>query len=112
MAYEIQVSRVNRTPITEAEWRAFVVSSPAFEVEEEVMTTLPNGQILRMGSPGGARWTGGATPKHISWRRGSLRLGRPDAEAFVILAELARVFGAQVVGEEGELYDEQGKVRG
>jgi hypothetical protein len=118
MGYEIHITRRENWADTEApdisinEWLAYVNSDAELE--------LTNGYELKIGtetsyqnSPGFCEWNDHPTEKEpnsrpwFSFWKGSIETKNPDAPTIRKMMRIAEALGAQVQGDDGEIYTEE-----
>lgn len=113
MGYDLYITRSSHDDvgseeaITLEEWQAYIDSDPDLTRPQvgtpnyhENLALLPRGPS----DPEGFPW--------LSWVNGSISAKYPQPPTLKKMIQIANHFGAQVVGDEGEIYtlDENGKV--
>ena len=85
MGYDLHVTRGDRKPIAETEWRAYVARDPGFDLTGVAETSTPDG-TLRYENPGLACWRGHPSGEQVwfDFRRG--RFPRPRLPARAVRA--------------------------
>lgn len=98
MGYELHITRAefwaenDSHPIEVSEWLAVVEADASLTIEER------NGQYFAVfGSKEESGW--------IDWKDGNLYSTYPQPATFTKLLEIARLLGAKIQGDDGELYE-------
>ena len=116
MGYDFHITRASEwtdselVPIRLDEWKAYVASDPEFRMDNFAEAMTPHGETTRYDNEGLAVWTSYSRDKqdgNMAWfdyRRGRIVVKNADDEIREKMKEVARFFGAQVVGDEGEEY--------
>jgi hypothetical protein len=122
MAYEIHITRLgpdgHSAPITFSDWRAAVEQTPNIRLAgaDHQIGNPQTGEVIRIAHAGGDAEVllseDGQWRRVFRWSRTgriSFRaprdFDRPDCDIRHIAADLARVLGARLVGDEGETYE-------
>ena len=97
------------------EWTAFVQSDAQMRLQGFAEAVNPKtGDRIRVNSPGIAVWSG--HPRYpvvfFDLRQGDISVKQPDEFVFAKMAAIAQQLSARVMGDEGELYDERGRIIG
>ena len=111
MSYDLHITRTDlwinseKTPITYAEWQAYVESDP--ELTWEGWTDWKDcGRILT------AAWSGdtsGEPQSPLCWHRGEIFAPYPSRQTTAKMVAIAEVLGAKVVGDDDEQYGPDGE---
>jgi hypothetical protein len=125
MSYDFHVVRSKERPITNVEWDAFVASEPGeWRIEKELAATNPTTmEVIKRQNKDGMPftiWLGNPerSPQGVAFdlSRGRVNISghaidTPDANdrTFAKLLAVAKTLGAQVVGDEGEVYPQPKK---
>ncbi|MYM94055.1 hypothetical protein [Duganella vulcania] len=113
MGYDLHItkatesSRGSQKPISELEWKNAVAADGLLEMDTTATAINPRThEIIQVSNPLMASWTDPETnEKHyFSYRRGEISVRNPSENAIKKMKELASRFGAQVLGDEGEIY--------
>lgn len=121
MGYEVHITRKDfwsdesGPDLSLEEWIDYVKSDPDMRLDGFAETRTPDGQVLRIESPGLAVWV--AYSKHQedgnkAWfdhLSGSVDMKNPDEEILGKMFEIATALGGKVQGDDGEYYDADGK---
>lgn len=122
MGYDIHITRKANwfdeegDQITSAEWMAYIRSDPEMRLDGYAQANLRDGSVLRVDDPTMAVWI--AHPEHdehdgMAWlrlSRGAVVAKNPDEATLRKMWCIAEALGAQVQGDDGELYDPAGHV--
>jgi hypothetical protein len=98
-------------PIPDEEWLRIVADSADLELVGEVTATSPKGEVVRYRNPLLAEWTQHPDPElrpPFDFRRGQVVVKNPDDPVVARLAALARALSAQVIDDDGQVYDNPG----
>ena len=96
------------------EWSKLVVSDSEMRMEGFAEATTSDGSKLRVESDGLAVWvaySGRDDDGNLAWfsfNGGNIVVKNPDTEILKKMWQIAQRLSAQVQGDEGELYDENG----
>ena len=106
MGYDLQVTRSEGKPITEAEWRTYVAGYPEFELTGAAETPTPEG-ILRYENPGLSCWRSHPSGEVVwfDFRLGQVVVKNPDEPTIGKMLIVARALDARVEGDDGEIYE-------
>jgi hypothetical protein len=116
MGYDVHVTRASHwtkskaTPIALEEWIAYVGRDPEMRLDGYAEAQLPSGETFRHDSAGLAVWTaysGHGNDGNMAWfdhRNGEIVVKNPDEEMIEKLCRIAKLLGARVQGDDGELY--------
>jgi hypothetical protein len=116
MGYEFHITRASdwteseSAPIRLDEWKVYIASHPEFRLDNFAEATTPKGETIRYDNEGLAVWI--AYSRHgqegnMAWfdhREGRIVVKNADDEILRKMREIARFFGAKVLGDEGEEY--------
>lgn len=118
MGYEVYITRrrdwwddASGEAIDAGIWRSFVAGDPTMRLDGFAEATLPDGETLRIESPGLAVWTaysGHGVNGNMAWfdhRDGNIVVKNPDEEILGHMRTIAKHLDARVQGEEGESLD-------
>jgi hypothetical protein len=111
VGYEVHVRRADEDPISLAEWSAYVERAEDLRMDDFAQTTTPDGATIRIEEPGIAVWTAQLDPDQGGWITfdgGEIVVKSPDAPMLRRMHDIAVALGAQVEGEDGEVYDADG----
>jgi len=121
MGYEVHITRAEEwmesedTPISLADWEAYVNADPEMRLDGFAEATTPQGETIRVESPGIAVWTSysghevGGNMAWFSWFNGHVSVKSPDKEILKKMYAIAEALNARVLGDEGERYDADGE---
>jgi len=122
MGYEVYITRKefhfdeDGPDISFDEWIDFVNKHPEFRLDGFAEVETPEGEMLRMEADGLSVWEGysknessGGNQAWFLYTEGSISVKNADQELLTKMHELAQQLSAKVQGEEGELYDSEGK---
>ena len=121
MGYSVHITRKKRwaddggADISIEEWAAFIESDPEMRLQGFAEFVNPKtGENIRYENPGLAVWTGHSRDPVVFFdlRQGDVSVDPTDQEVFAKMSMIARHFKALVMGDEGELYDGQGRIVG
>ena len=120
MSYDFHIVRSKENPITNDEWNAFVESEPGeWRIEKELSATNPTTkEVIKQQKNDGTLftiWLGNPkrSPQGVAFdlSRGRVNISghaidTPNASdrTFAKILAVAKKLGAQVVGDEGEVY--------
>ena len=109
MGYDLHVTRGDRKPIAETEWRTYVARDPGFDLTGVAETSMPDG-TLRYENPGLACWRGHPSGEQVwfDFRRGRVVVKNPDEPTIGKMLAVAHALGARVEGDDGEIYESPG----
>jgi hypothetical protein len=101
MGYDLHITRRKYWPdegddITAQEWLAYV------KQDSELRLQVENG-------PHFAAWRGASGTAWLDWSDGQIYTKNPDALLIEKMVSIARQFGAQVQGDDGEVYEGGGR---
>ena len=97
--------------ISAEEWVAYAATDPELEITGAAEAVSPQGETIRMASPGLTRWVqGGETAGWLSFQRGSLSANNPSDDFVIKMHRISVALGAKLEGDEGELYDAAGRM--
>jgi hypothetical protein len=122
MAYEIHINRLgpdgHSVPVALSEWRAVVEQTPNVRLAggDHEIANPKTGEVIRVANTGGDAEVllsgGGQWRRVFRWSqignisfRAPNDFNRSDCEIRRVAAQLARVLGARLIGDEGETYD-------
>ena len=120
MGYDVHITRKTDwadqggPEILLAEWLDALKLDPEMRLHAFAESSV-DGAILRVEDPGLAVWTrysgDAADSKHawFHWRRGEIVVKNPDEEILRKMHSVGKALGAAVQGDDGELYDAQGR---
>jgi len=112
MGYEVHIRRDETGPISLAEWSAHVEQADDLRMDGFAESTTPDGATIRIEEPGIAVWTAqpdAAQGGWITFDDGEIVVNNPDAPMLGRMHEIAVALGAQMQGDDGELYDADGE---
>ena len=112
MGYEVHVRRADASPISLEDWSAYVEQAADLRMDDFAQSETPDGATLRIEEPGIAVWTAHPDPAEGGWitfYEGEIVVNNPDAAMLRRMHEIALAFGAQLRGDDGELYDAAGE---
>jgi hypothetical protein len=116
MGYEFHITRApnwteSKTfPIGLEEWKAYVASDLEFRLDNYAQASTPDGGVIRYDNIGLAVWTaysGHGRDGNMAWfdhRDGRIVVKQADEEIRQKMKEIAKFFGARLVGDEDEEY--------
>lgn len=116
MGYDFHITRSSdwteseSAPILLDEWKAYIQSDPEFRLDNFAEATTEDGEFIRYVNDGLAVWTaysGHDEKGNMAWfdyRRGEIVVKNADDEIRAKMKQIAKVFVARVVGDEGEEY--------
>jgi hypothetical protein len=112
VGYDLRVTRGEGKPIAEAEWRAYVAADPELELTGAAEAATPEGTV-RYENPGLARWGRhpDGEPVWFDFRHGEVIVKNPDEPTIGKMLMVARALGAQVEGDDGEIYESPSRAR-
>jgi hypothetical protein len=117
MGYEVHIHRADHwlesdsSPISLDEWSAYVEQADDLRMDDFAESTTPDGATIRVDEPGIAVWTAQPDPAQGGWitfHEDQIVVNNPDAPMLRRMHEIALALGAQVQGDDGELYDAEG----
>ena len=114
MGYDLHITRAKEwteseeSPITNDEWLAYVRGDPEFHEDgySDDLEDLSNPASVRRTPLFGWR-KGGKTREDnpcFSWSPCEIVVKNPDEKTIKKMLEVARVFSAKVIGDDGEIY--------
>jgi hypothetical protein len=117
VGYDLHIRRAEqargseKAPITLAEWAQYVAGAHDFRMDDHAEAALGDGQTLRIERDGIAVWTGHPESDTVWFRyhAGAVVVSNPDEAVRRRMFEVAAALGARVQGDEGELYDAEGR---
>ncbi len=113
MGYDVHITRAahwtesESTPITLDEWKAYVASDPEMRMDNFAEATTTGGETIRYENEGLAVWLPGAKDGLGGWFDycdGRIVVKGSFGDTLAKMKRIADVFGARVMGDEGELY--------
>jgi len=112
MGYDFHITRASAwtesesVPISLDEWKKFVASHAEFRMDDFAAVTTPAGETIRYENEGLALWTCHSenVPVWFDYRRGRIVVKNADEKVLEKMREVARYFGARIVGDDGEQY--------
>lgn len=113
MGYDLHITKAtertqsSENPISELEWRSAVAADGLLDMDTIATVTNPQThEIIQVSNPLMASWTDPETnEKHyFRYHRGEISVKNPSENAIKKMKELASRFGAQVLGDDGEIY--------
>ena len=106
MGYDLHVTRGDRRPIPEAEWRAYLAEDPELDPTGVAETPTPAG-TLKYENPGLACWRGHPSGEVVwfDFRHGQVVVKNPDEPTIGKMLAVARALRARVQGDDGEIYE-------
>jgi len=108
MAYELHIRRAGELGISLEDWDAYVERAGDLEPRPFLEATNPvTGDAMRIEGPGMAEWTAhpDGAPVLFTHGGGGISAKSPDDPALARMHEIAAAFGAEVRGDDGELYE-------
>jgi hypothetical protein len=111
MGYEVHIRRADGGSISLEEWSAYVEQADDLRMDGFAESTTPDGATIRIEEPGIAVWTAQPDPAQGGWitfHEDEIVVNNPDAPMLRRMHAIAVAFGAQVQGDDGELYDAEG----
>ncbi len=109
MGYEINIRREDESnKLTKGEWRDYVDTDPEFKAIEEFSAEVEDG-TLTIPTPDGGIWKSdkGNIPFTFYEKYGEVTVKNPDNWVIEKMISIANSLDSVVIGEEGEIYDEQ-----
>jgi hypothetical protein len=106
MGYDLHITRKidwnddDGPIITEAEWRALIETDPELSLDVESQCTMADGEYVF------AAWNGG--PGLLGYYAGEISTKNPEKPLISKMVRIAQKLGAEVQGDEGEIYREDG----
>ena len=110
MGYELNIQRDEENSlITKEEWITYLNSDPEFERIEEFSASLGNDDIITVPTPNGGLWktNKGEVPFVFYEKLGWISVKNPEHWMIEKMISIANNLNAEVLGEEGEKYDEE-----
>jgi hypothetical protein len=113
MGYDVHITKASewsesvKSPITEEQWRAAVLADGELKMDGTVSATNPKTQeAVQVSNPLMASWVDPKTKnKHyFYYSRGKITVKNPPDIAINKMTSVASKLGANVQGDEGELY--------
>lgn len=115
MGYEFHITRAEfwvenqGREISESEWKALIESDTELKFVGFAEVISPLGQTLRYENPLLAEWL--AHPQNsrvwLDFKRGNGVVKNPDESTIAKMQQIANQLGAQVQGDDGEIYANQ-----
>ncbi|MBJ6367507.1 hypothetical protein [Snuella sedimenti] len=109
MGYELNIQKEEENnKISKQEWIDYMESDPEFERIEEISADLGDNEVLTIATPGGL-WKSdkGEIPFTFSEKYGEITVKSPEHWIIEKMISIAQNLNAEVIGEEGEKYDEE-----
>ena len=109
MGYDLHITRKtdwsddDGPVITEAEWRATIEADPELNLDRESRCTMTDGEY---GEYVFAAWNG--EPGVLGYYAGEISTKNPEKPLISKMVRIAQTLGAQVQGDDGEIYRENG----
>ena len=109
MGYELNIQREENNKISKEEWITYMEADPEFNPIEEFSADLGNNEVLTVPTPNGGLWISdkGEVPFTFSEKYGEITVKNPENWVIEKMILIAKNLNAEVVGEEGEKYDEE-----
>ena len=110
MGYEVNIQREDENNrISIKEWLNYIDSDSEFKRIEEFSADLGNDEILTVPTPNGGLWKSnkGEVPFTFSEKYGEITVKNPEQWIIEKMISIAENLNAQVLGEEGEKYNEE-----
>src|SRR6185369_2778601 len=97
-------------PITMDEWTRYVSTDREMRLDGFAEVKSPDGKAIRYDNPGLTIWTayskqGSSGPAYFDFRNAAIVVKDPDAEILEKMKQIAVQLNANVIGDEGELYN-------
>lgn len=106
MGYDLHITRKNNwfdedgPSITEQEWRLAIEQDPELQLDTDTCCSMSDGDYVF------AAWNG--VPGILGYYHGEIRTKNPDEALVRKMVAIARRLGAQVQGDDGEVYQPDG----
>jgi hypothetical protein len=106
MGYDLHITRKTSwfdddgPVITEAEWRATIEADPELSLDTESRCIMADGEYIF------AAWNG--EPGALGYYAGEISTKSPEEPLISKMVRIAQTLGAQVQGDDGEIYREDG----
>jgi hypothetical protein len=106
MGYDLHITRKanwgddDGPAITEAEWRTIIEVDPELSLDTETRCIMTDGEYVF------AAWNG--EPGVLGFYRGEISSKNPEKPLIAKMVRIAQALGAQVQGDDGEIYREDG----
>ena len=109
MGYELNIQREENGLITKEEWIVYMDSDPEFERIEEFSAGFGTDDIITVPTPNGGLWktNKGEVPFTFYEKLGWISVKNPEHWMIEKMISIANRLNAEVLGEEGEKYDEE-----
>lgn len=113
MGYDLHITKTtersqsSQNPISELEWRSAVAADGLLQMGTVATAVNPQThEIIQVSKPLMASWTDPETDEkhYFRYHRGEISVKNPSDNAIKKMKELASRFGAQVLGDEREIY--------
>jgi hypothetical protein len=110
MAYSIHIERASdgsRPALSIEEWSATAAKRGDLRIQDKLSATNPaTGQVIEVPGPFWV-WSGHSSAREVALRfaHGRVSTDRPDEETIDLMIVLAQELGAEVRGDEGEVYE-------
>ncbi len=120
MGYDVHITRKeyffdeDGEEISLDEWKSYIANDPEMRLDGYAEAKFPEG-TLRVESEGMAVWEGWSKNEidgGLAWMdhfEGSIACKNPDEEILKKMYQIASTLDAKVQGDEGEIYDSEGK---
>ena len=121
MGYDVHITRkINWSEeagpdISLDEWVTYVKGDPEMRLDGFAEVANKKGEMLRLESPGLSVWlpySGHGIEGGMAWfsyHQGNIVVKNPDEEILRKMWQIAQAFSAQVQGDEGETYNQNGE---
>ena len=109
MGYELHIKRAEENKkINKEEWLQYIKSDVEFEPIEAFSATLNQNEKITVSTPNAGIWKSdkGEIPFTFYEEDGEIALKNPENWMIKKMLVIAKALNALVVGEEGEIYDE------
>lgn len=109
MGYELHIKRAEENKkINKEEWLQYIKSDVEFEPIEGFSATLNQNEKITVSTPNAGIWKSdkGEIPFTFYEEDGEIALKNPENWMIKKMLVIAKALNALVVGEEGEIYDE------
>ena len=116
MGYDVHITRAKdwldskKQPIKLKEWLAYVANDPEMRLDGVAEAHIDGQPVLTYENEGLAVWIGRSGHQEIrdmvwfDFRNGRVAVKNPSKEVLEKMKQIAAALGANVVGDEGELY--------
>lgn len=116
MGYGLHVVRAQKESdhdsqrISMKEWLTVIDADPSLVLKGEVTVTSPGGDVIHMPSPGLAVWHGHPEIPEVpfTFHNGTISITASDNAVLAKILQVAAALVAEVQGDEGELYEDDG----